>query len=495
VVSGQSSFQRYAWRHQYPPDLGDQAEGVGSNLTEGTPRIHTAFHNLALAYYAFAVVAKRCAAQQPAGSRRTPDCVEAVRAQPRARNQVYADRITRRRRILHLTTSMAVFISAGFGLIQLLATPELWWTGVINIVGAAIYAIVPLLHRFGELVPPLTFIGTAYVSIFAICWFLGTGSGLQFYFLVAACLIVLQLGVDRIFLAASLAAIAAALVIALQFLVPRDTGAQPAWSLSLSFVVTTISACVMVVATVWYAVREIVRAEEAMEVEYERSEALLANILPASVADRLKDPARNIIADKYDDASVLFADIAGFTERASDMSPDKLIRFLNRLYSDFDALVDKHELEKIKVSGDSYMVVSGVPQPRADHVEALADLALDMADAANGLKDSRGDALPLRIGLASGPVVAGVVGSRRFFYDVWGDAVNVASRMESTDSVGRIQVPEDVYQRLKNDFVLQERGGVEVKGKGLMRTWYLVGRKPDAGSGGVRAEAAQAAGV
>jgi adenylate cyclase len=441
------------------------------------------------------VVAKRCAAQQPAGSGRMPDCVEAVRAQPRARNQVYTDRIARRRRILNLTTSMAVFVSAGFGVIQLVATPTLWWTGVINIVAAAIYAVVPLLHRFGELVPPLTFIGTAYVSIFAICWFVGTGSGLQFYFLVASCLIVLQLGVDRIFLAASLAAIAAGLVIALQFLVPRDTGAQPAWSLSLSFVVTTVSACVMVVTTVWYAVREIVRAEEAMEVEYERSEALLANILPSSIAERLKDPARNIIADKYDDASVLFADIAGFTERASDMAPDKLILFLDRLYSDFDALVDKHGLEKIKVSGDSYMVVSGVPQPRADHVEALAALALDMADVANGLKDSRGDALPLRIGLASGPVVAGVVGSRRFFYDVWGDAVNVASRMESTDSVGRIQVPEDVYRRLKGDFVLQERGVVEVKGKGVMRTWYLIGRNPGAGSGGVPAEAAQAARV
>ncbi|MGA7134556.1 MAG: adenylate/guanylate cyclase domain-containing protein [Mycobacterium sp.] len=441
------------------------------------------------------MVAKRCAAQQPAGSGRTPDCVEAVRAQPRARNQVYTDRIARRRRILNLTTSMAVFVSAGFGVIQVVATPTLWWTGVINIVAAAIYAVVPLLHRFGELVPPLTFIGTAYVSIFAICWFVGTGSGLQFYFLVASCLIVLQLGVDRIFLAASLAAIAAGLVIALQFLVPRDTGAQPAWSLSLSFVVTTVSACVMVVTTVWYAVREIVRAEEAMEVEYERSEALLANILPSSIAERLKDPARNIIADKYDDASVLFADIAGFTERASDMAPDKLILFLDRLYSDFDALVDKHGLEKIKVSGDSYMVVSGVPQPRADHVEALAALALDMADVANGLKDSRGDALPLRIGLASGPVVAGVVGSRRFFYDVWGDAVNVASRMESTDSVGRIQVPEDVYRRLKSDFVLQERGVVEVKGKGVMRTWYLIGRNPGAGSGGVPAEAAQAARV
>jgi adenylate cyclase len=408
---------------------------------------------------------------------------------------VYSDRIARRRSILNLTASMAVFVSAGFGFVQILAEPQLWWTGIINIVGAAIYAVIPLLHRFGELLPPLTFIGTAYVSIFTICWFVGTGSGLQFYFLVAACLIVLQLGVDRIFLAAILAAIAAGMVITLQFLVPRDTGAQPVWALSLYFVVTTISACVMVVTTVWYSVREIVRAEAAMEVEYERSEALLANILPASVAARLKDPARNIIADKYDDASVLFADIAGFTERASDMEPDQLILFLDKLYSDFDALVDKHGLEKIKVSGDSYMVVSGVPQPRADHVEALAALALDMAEAAGLLKDSRGDALPLRIGLASGPVVAGVVGSRRFFYDVWGDAVNVASRMETTDSIGRIQVPEEVYRRLKDDFVLQERGVVQVKGKGLMRTWYLIGRNPDTGSGDVAAEAPQTVGV
>jgi adenylate cyclase len=421
--------------------------------------------------------------------------VAAVREQPRARNQVYAERIARRSRILNLTASMAVFVSASFGLVQMFSAAQMWWTGVINLVGAAIYATVPLLHRFGELLPPLTFIGTAYASIFTICWFVGTGSGLQFYFLVAACLVVLQLGVDRIFLAAALAAIAAGMVITLQFFVPRDTGAQPAWALSLSFVVTTISACVMVVTTVWYAVREIVRAEAAMELEYERSETLLSNILPSSIADRLKDPARNIIADKYDDASVLFADIAGFTERASDMPPEQLIRFLNRLYSDFDALVDKHGLEKIKVSGDSYMVVSGVPHPRADHVQALASFALDMAEAASLLRDSRGNPLPLRIGLASGPVVAGVVGSRRFFYDVWGDAVNVASRMESTDSVGRIQVPESVYQRLRGDFVLQERGVVDVKGKGPMRTWYLVGRKSDTASDDLRTGASETARV
>jgi adenylate cyclase len=418
-----------------------------------------------------------------------------VRTETRVRTQHYADSTTRRRRILRLNTMLAMTISAVFGAITLVVSPQLWWTGVINLVGAAVYVSIPWLYRFGDLVPPLTFIGTAYASIFILCSMLGTGSGLQLYFLVAACLVVLQLGVDRIVLAAILAAIAAGLVITLQFLVPFDTGVQPVWSLRMGFVITTASACLMAVATVWYALREIRRAEMALEIEYERSEALLSNMLPASIAERLKDPARNIIADKYDDAAVLFADIAGFTERVSEIAPDRLIRFLDRLYSDFDALVDKHGLEKIKVSGDSYMVVSGVPQPRPDHLEALADLALDMAETATELKDSRGHALPLRIGLAHGPVVAGVVGSRRFFYDVWGDAVNLASRMESTDSVGRIQVPEDVYQQLKNDFVFQERGLVEVKGKGLMRTWYLVGRKPDSGSGEMRAKTQQTAGV
>ena len=140
-----------------------------------------------------------------------------------------------------------------------------------------------------------------------------------------------------------------------------------------------------------------------MEAEYERSERLLANILPATIAERLKDPARNIIADKYDDASILFADIAGYTKRASDTTPNDLVRFLDRLYTDLDALVDRHGLEKVKTSGDSYMVVSGVPEPRPDHVEALACLALDMADAVADLKDPQGREVPLRIGLAADP--------------------------------------------------------------------------------------------
>ena len=300
---------------------------------------------------------------------------------------------------------------------------------------------------------------------------------LQLFFLVGACLVVLVLGIEHIVLGGFPGGGRRGSGHHAEFVIPRDTGLQPPWAQSTGFVITTISACVVVVVTVWFALRDTARAEAAMEDQYERSEALLANMLPASIAERLKDPERSVIADKYDEASVLFADIVGFTERASSTPPADLVRFLDRLYSEFDALVDKHGLEKIKVSGDSYMVVSGVPRPRPDHVQALADFALDMADVAAGLKDPHGRPVPLRVGLASGPVVAGVVGSRRFFYDVWGDAVNVASRMESTDSVGQIQVPDEVYERLKDDFVLRERGHIDVKGKGMMRTWYLVGRK------------------
>jgi adenylate cyclase len=425
------------------------------------------------------VAANKCGAPpiRDGGSSTRPDCVGAVRAKNRARHEHYADSYARRVRVLNITAVMAVMVSVCFAILGFWPGPPVWQTEMITFAAAMIFSTVPLLHRFGELVAPLTFIITAYAVIFSICSDVGTGSGLQYFLVTSASLVVLQLGIERIQLAILLAIIGAGLVVALQFLVPRSTGIESSMALSLSFIVTTFSACLMVVVTVWFALRDTARAEAVMEAEYERSEALLANMLPASIADRLKEPDHNVIADAYDEASVLFADIVDFTGRASGTAPCDLVLFLDRLYSAFDALVDKYGLEKIKVSGDSYMVVSGVPRPRPDHVQALANFALEMADAAAGLKDPHGQPVPLRVGLASGPVVAGVVGSRRFFYDVWGDAVNIASRMESTDSVGRIQVPEAVYQRLKDDFVLQERGHIEVKGKGLMRTWYLIGRK------------------
>jgi adenylate cyclase len=396
-----------------------------------------------------------------------------------ARTQHYAESVSSRFRVLKIAAWIAAAISAVFGIFQLVLGGPAWWVGVLNLVFAAIFVAMPLLYRFGELIAPLTFFASAYASVGFICYTMGTGSGLQFYFLVSATLVVLVFGIERIVLASTIVAFGVAGTIALELFVPNDRGLGPPWTLTVGFISSVVGSAVMVMATIWFAMREIDRAEKAMEAEYQRSESLLTNILPASIATRLKDPTRNIIADKYDDASILFADIAGYTKRASDTTPSDLVRFLDTLYTDLDALVDKHGLEKIKTSGDSYMVVSGVPEPRHDHVQAIACLALDMAEAVADLKDPQGRDVPLRIGLAAGPVVAGVVGARKFFYDVWGDAVNVASRMESTDVEGRIQVPQPVYERLKHEYVLEERGVVDIKGKGPMHTWYLVGRRTD----------------
>ena len=400
-----------------------------------------------------------------------------LRPQTPARNQHYADRIARNRKVINITTTIAAVVTVSFSVLQLFAEHGVWRIALINLVAAAVFVSVPLLHRYGELVAPLTLIVASYVELSVVTWSIGTGAGLQFYFLVAATVAVLVMGIEHIVLACTLVAIGAAIVITLQFTVPADTGMQPGWGIPAGFVVSVISACVIAVATVWYALREIERAEEAMEDEYNRSESLLANILPASIANRLKNPATTIIADKYDDASVLFADIAGYTERASQSTPADLVEFLNRLYTEFDRLVAKHGLEKIKTSGDCYIVVSGVPEARHDHLEALACLALNMSDAIAGVTDLMGQIVPVRIGIGVGPVVAGVVGTHRFFYDVWGDAVNVASRMESTGVAGRIQVPQEVHERLKDMFVLEPRGEVEIKGKGVMRTSFLVAQR------------------
>ena len=408
---------------------------------------------------------------------RRADC-ERLQRRPPARNQHWAESVSRPQRVLTFAAWVAAAITAALGLLQTFTGNAVLYIGLINLALAGVFLAIPLLHRFGNLIAALVFVAVSYTSLAFVGSQIGTDSGVQFYYLVSASLAVLVLGLDHLVLAGFVVAVGAGLTVALQFLVPPDTGIQPEWAVRTGFVFATAGACTLIFATVIYAMREVARAEAAMEVEYDRSEALLANILPAEVAAKLKNPAHGTIADRYDDASILFADIAGFTQRASEIPPTELVRFLDRLYTTFDRLVDRHGLEKIKTTGDSYMVVSGVPTPRPDHTDAIAALALDMSRAVADLRDPHGSPVPLRMGIAAGPVVAGVVGARRFFYDVWGDAVNVASRMESTDPEGRIQVPHDVYERLRHAFVLEERGEVQIKGKGVMRTWYLVGRKP-----------------
>ncbi len=396
----------------------------------------------------------------------------------------YMESAARNLRVLKVASRISAMIGVSFAVLLMFSRHSPWWLIAINVLAPLVLLAVPLLRVFGHLVAPLTFMAVAYSAVFITTWHVGTAAGLQSYLIVAAAMAVLILGVEHLWLAGTTAAGGAILALILELNVPRDTGVEAAWLLHASFAISILSAALLAFATISYALRAIARAERAMEMEYERSEALLANILPASIAARLKDPARDsMIADSYDDASILFADIAGFTEQSSAIDPCELVEFLDQLYTEFDLLVDRYGLEKIKTSGDGYMVGSGVPQPRPDHLHAIASLALDMVEVTSRIRYTDGEQVPVRIGLSAGPLVAGVVGSRKFFYDVWGDAVNTASRMESSAQTGRIQVPQNVYERLREDFLFEERGDVEIKGKGLMHTWYLVGgRSPTTGA-------------
>jgi guanylate cyclase len=210
-----------------------------------------------------------------------------------------------------------------------------------------------------------------------------------------------------------------------------------------------------------------------------KSEALLLNILPKEIAAILKNESRTI-ADHYEEASVLFADMVGFTPLSAQLPPVEMVELLNDVFSFFDSLLDKYEVEKIRTIGDSYMVASGVPRRRPDHAQALVFMALEMRDYIAAHTFRAGQRVSFRIGINSGSMIAGVIGRRKFVYDVWGDAVNVASRMETHGLGGAIQITRATYDLIKDEFVCEPRGTVNVKGKGEMEVWLVVSAKENA---------------
>ena len=214
---------------------------------------------------------------------------------------------------------------------------------------------------------------------------------------------------------------------------------------------------------------------QALEIEQRKSEQLLLNVLPAPIAERLKENS-DTIADSFTSVSVLFADIVDFTAFSADVSPIDLVEILNNIFSTFDMLADRHGLEKIKTVGDAYMVVGGLPTPRPDHAEAVAEMALDIREAIRGYEFGDGKPFQMRIGINSGPVVAGVIGTKKFIYDLWGDTVNIASRMETLGLPGRIQVTQPTRNLLDSHYSFEPRGTVRVKGRGDMQTYWLVDR-------------------
>ena len=220
-------------------------------------------------------------------------------------------------------------------------------------------------------------------------------------------------------------------------------------------------------------------ALSALRIEQAKAESLLLNILPRSIADRLKADTHTI-ADQFSSASILFADVVDFTRLSERLPPAEVVGVLDHLFSHFDALAERYGLEKIKTIGDCYMVAAGVPEIRPDHARALALMALDMLEAMRSSDDVNHLGLELRVGINSGPVVAGVIGTKRFLYDLWGDAVNTASRMELHGTPGRIQITRATYELIADEFECEPRGTIAVKGKGEMEAWYVLGQRPRA---------------
>jgi adenylate cyclase len=223
--------------------------------------------------------------------------------------------------------------------------------------------------------------------------------------------------------------------------------------------------------------RELLDLAQLLHEERERSDLLLLNILPEPIADRLKQHP-GVIAEHYDQVTVMFADILNFTPLSALISPGEVVSLLNEVFSAFDQLAERHGLEKIKTIGDAYMAASGLPTPRGDHATAAAAMALDMQAVLAALNAGRTIPLQIRIGLHSGPVVAGVIGTKKFIYDLWGDTVNIASRMESHSAADTIQITRATYELIRDEFTCLPQGRITVKGKGAMEVWHIIAAEP-----------------
>ena len=266
-----------------------------------------------------------------------------------------------------------------------------------------------------------------------------------------------------------------------QLLGPVST--VPVWftSMMLGLNVAVAGSIVFILLATFLGQRD--RAMDALAHEQERSERLLLNVLPVEIAPRLK-AGESPIAEAYDHVTVLYADIVGSTMLAERLDAKHLVALLNTVFSHFDVLAERHGVEKIRTIGDNFMCVAGVPRPRADHAQVMARLALDMLAYVDELRAAGEDRIDFRIGMNSGPCVGGVIGLRKFVFDIWGDSVNTASRMESHGVPGRVQLSDATYEFIRDEFRCEPRGTIDVRGKGPMRTWFLVGER------GARAEGA-----
>ena len=345
---------------------------------------------------------------------------------------------------------------------------DYWPLIVVNLLLVAVALLAPLAHRIGDVAAAVLICIAEYVALFFFVRELGHGSGIQLNYIVVAAVAFAVCGMAHIRLVVGAVLVGLALHLATWFLYPPQAAHLTAdpfllHNLYVSSAATTFGIIALIVG---YA---FTKAERA------RAEAdnLLANILPEPIADRLKSRPGMRVADAVPQASVLFSDLAGFTALSHDLGAARTVDILDRIVTAFDRLAAKCGVEKIKTIGDGYMAVAGVSRPQADHLERLARMALSLPAIVAELSEAEGVALSVRVGIAEGPVMAGVIGADKFSYDVWGETVNLASRLESHGLPGEIQVTARVREALRENYRFEPRGAIEVKGVGTLETWFL----------------------
>lgn len=344
----------------------------------------------------------------------------------------------------------------------------LWPLVVGNVVSALCTGLVPLFHRIGPSAAAIWLATVLFTTMFYFIAYLGRESGIQLNYIGAAPVAVAILGMRRIWLAGAITVAALACHVAAWFLFPRSNATVEAdpWFLDQIYGLTALSLMIIIFLVVFYAFRLASLAQA-------QTDALLYNIMPSEIAERLKEEPGQTIAERYEEATVLFADLKGFTPLAAELGPARIVSLLDELFSAFDAAASAVGIEKIKTIGDSYMAVAGLPRPRPDHAEAAVRLGFALLAAVGEVGRRNGLDLSLRIGIASGPVMAGVIGRTKFSYDAWGETVNLASRLQAAGRPGAIHVSEATRKCLAGRYRLSSPHTLDLKGIGPVESWFV----------------------
>jgi adenylate cyclase len=380
------------------------------------------------------------------------------------------DRETQRRlKILNVVAYLVALITLIYAIQQMFVDLRLLLPVIVlNLMIVAIALLVPFAHRFNDIAGALLIAIAEYIALFLFTLYLGRTSGIHLQYFATPAAFFVIFGLHRLRLVLAFTVVGLVLHVAAWMLFPRSSAliAVDDAMLNSLYVTASFTTIAMVAAVVYYAFR---LAEDARV----QTETLLRNILPDSIVDRLTDKPEAVIADSFEEASVLFADLKGFVPLAKTLGPERTVGLLNEMMRSFDRLAAMHGVEKIKTIGDAYMVAAGVPERVADHAPRLARMGLAMLKATGELEAAFGVPLNLRIGIASGPVMAGVIGAKRLTYDVWGDTVNLASRLEGQSTPGRVLVASGTKARLEGLFQLEPRGVLDIKGLGEVEAWFL----------------------